>query len=653
MDTEVDDLFVVLSFLKLCKAYRRLKRKRQENNIVLSSQKLQNTGIKELKEVKEQQEDNSHETAGIIEINHEEFQTYANDPHEEQQQFDELIEATDRLSDGESQYLQDEHLVIEQKPLMIENETYVEQGQEYQYAISFEVNGEQRHVVLGGEEETEQTTAVETQNVDSTYESPAAISNNGAEIYYDVCPEGQEHEVLLETAEEFVEDACEDGIEICYEVNAEEIEEYPAENATEIQDATKKQRRRKRRGQNVVETEEDEASKEKRPRTRLFKVRPENLNRHQEGFFGRVFLEMKRHNEEQFLILTRMNKDIFEKLLKMTFKAMCKRAQHIYPEERLSITLLYLAHGTPFDVIAKQYKLGKTTVRNLVLETCDILYQNLSPIYLREPTSEEYVQIAQEFNASRQVPNCIGVVDGKHIVLKKPRRTVLEELNYTNMNSLVVMAACDANHIIRSATVTVEPHQSTFAKGIMNNTLPLPPNFPLPDDGSTDFPYYYIGSTSFPLRTNLMCPFDSSTTNTSNDKEVYFNYRLSLCQSIMENTFIMLSSMWKVLLTTFDLSPLNCESIVMASIVLYNFVMLNGGDRWNNADGTVNAELPHNVDENTEWINVDTVQYRSHLESISEYGGESSQAANDLRNILVEHFYREGHAEIQPEMLEV
>lgn len=187
---------------------------------------------------------------------------------------------------------------------------------------------------------------------------------------------------------------------------------------------------------------------------------------------------------------------------------------------------------------------------------------------------------------------------------------------------------------------TVESHQSTFAKGIINNTLPLPPNGLLGDDASTDFPYYYIGDSSFPLRTNLMRPFEGST---SNDKELYFNYRLSQGQSVTENTFIMLSSMWKILLTTFDLAPLNCESIVMACIVLYNFVMLNGGDRWHNADGTVNAELPHNVDESTAWVSVESIQYRSHLESIVEYVGESSPEASDLRNTLMEYFYREGH----------
>lgn len=48
----------------------------------------------------------------------------------------------------------------------------------------------------------------------------------------------------------------------------------------------------------------------------------------------------------------------------------------------------------------------------------------------------------------------VGVVDGKHINIKKPRRTVLEEYNMNEIPGLVIMAACDAKYIFRTATVT-------------------------------------------------------------------------------------------------------------------------------------------------------------------------------------------------------
>lgn len=347
MDTEVEDMFAILSFLKLCKSYRKLKRKRQETRTIAAAptqivnrkhHQTTNAAIKlanDFQKEKEHDEKIQQTQPPIIEINHEEYKTYSTDPQEEQEQFNEILGETERLSDEEDgEFLQDGQLVYEEKPQVVAD-PYVEDEEEYQYAIAFEVNGEQRHVVLGG--------AVETDNAEQEQETKyecQEIHDDGDEIYYDVCPpDGQEHEVLLESVEEFNDDLCQDDVEICYEVNAEEIEEFPPDNTLLKREPEKRQRRRRRRGQ-TDDNDEDQTVKEKRPRTRLFKVRPENLNRYQEGFFGRVFLEVKKHNEEQFLILTRMKKDLFEKLLKLTFKAMRKRAQHVFPEERLSITLL-------------------------------------------------------------------------------------------------------------------------------------------------------------------------------------------------------------------------------------------------------------------------------------------------------------------------
>lgn len=184
----------------------------------------------------------------------------------------------------------------------------------------------------------------------------------------------------------------------------------------------------------------------------------------------------------------------------------------------------------------------------------------------------------------------------------------------------------------------------------MNNTLPLPPNAPLTEESSLDFPYYFIGDASFPLKSNLMRPYVGADLN---DVEIFFNYKLADGQTIIENTFIMLSSMWRVLLTTFDLTPINCEFIILACIVLHNFVMLNGGNRWQNADGSLNADLPNNMDENTEWVNVETLQFESVLQSISKYSGECNATGNELRDSLAQFFYEDGPIETQEEYFEI
>lgn len=342
MDGKVDDMFTILSFLRLCKMYKKLKRSRHSagpSATEFLSQRNRQHYSAYLEENADLQQD---DTIQILPKGNEDEETYSMIHQDEH--YEEVDESIDikpaNEADEEIHYNDDDHImsVIEEKPHVIveaisHDESYVDH--DYQYEISFEVNGEQRHVVLGsGGHPVEIAQPQPVPEIETKYNCEAVEDH---EICYEVGPEDQE--VILESTEEIQDNVCTDDAEICYEeVDAEQVEEYTIQQEGEPA-PQKKRRRRRRRGQNA-DPEEEEPPKEKKPRIRNFKVKPENLNRQQEGYFGRVFVNMKLNNEEQFLILTRMKRNLFEKLLKLLFRPMSKRAQHIYPEERLSITLL-------------------------------------------------------------------------------------------------------------------------------------------------------------------------------------------------------------------------------------------------------------------------------------------------------------------------
>lgn len=60
--------------------------------------------------------------------------------------------------------------------------------------------------------------------------------------------------------------------------------------------------------------------------------------------------------------------------------------------------------------------MGRSTVREIVLETCEIIWKQLSPIYVAEPTAQDNIKIIQNFWNRWNMPNCLGAIDGKHDV---------------------------------------------------------------------------------------------------------------------------------------------------------------------------------------------------------------------------------------------
>ncbi|XP_064480225.1 uncharacterized protein LOC135393843 [Ornithodoros turicata] len=91
------------------------------------------------------------------------------------------------------------------------------------------------------------------------------------------------------------------------------------------------------------------------------------------------------------------------------------------PAHRLAITLRYLAHGSYLSSVAYSFRIGSTTIKMIVYETCTALWEELMPVYLPNPTPEVWVQSAQHFEERWALPNCVGAVDGKHIVIEAPK----------------------------------------------------------------------------------------------------------------------------------------------------------------------------------------------------------------------------------------
>ena len=102
-------------------------------------------------------------------------------------------------------------------------------------------------------------------------------------------------------------------------------------------------------------------------------------------------------------------------------KKPCRSRNTITEAERLMVTLRYLATGEAQQTQAFYFRLGKATVSKIVRETCQALWEALNKTYVKTPsTTNDWKNIAKEFNEEWNFPHCLGAIDGKHIMIECP-----------------------------------------------------------------------------------------------------------------------------------------------------------------------------------------------------------------------------------------
>lgn len=200
--------------------------------------------------------------------------------------------------------------------------------------------------------------------------------------------------------------------------------------------------------------------------------------------------------------------------------------------------------------LAFAYRIGKSTVCNIIRETCDVLWETLAPLYVRFPTEDEWTQIAAEFESQWNLPHCLGAIDGKHVVIQAPSNTGSQYFNYKKTFSIVLFAICDANYKFTYVDIGAYGSQSdggvlresSFGNKLFKAQLNLPNDSTITNT-NISFPYFFVGDEAFPLHTNLLRPYGGI--NLGREKRI-FNYRLTRARRCIENAFGILVSRFRI-----------------------------------------------------------------------------------------------------------
>ena len=160
---------------------------------------------------------------------------------------------------------------------------------------------------------------------------------------------------------------------------------------------------------------------------------------------------------------------------------------------KLAVILRHLSTGESYTSVQYQWRVGRMTICKFVPQVCKAILKEFQQEYLVCPTDpEDWKKIEGRFRNRWNVPHAVGALDGKHIAIKKPKKSGSEYFNYNGYFSLVLLALVDADYKFLwvnagASGSSSDAHifsRSKLTRKIENGTLGLPPPEPLGPGGA-------------------------------------------------------------------------------------------------------------------------------------------------------------------------
>lgn len=248
----------------------------------------------------------------------------------------------------------------------------------------------------------------------------------------------------------------------------------------------------------------------------------------------------------------------------------------ILSNERLALTLRFLATGESFHSLSFQFRISLGAVSYIIKGCCDAIVERMLHIFVPLPSTDEWGHIAERFEHRWNYPHALGAIDGKHVTIKKPDNGGSFYFNYKKTHSIILMAIAGPDYQCLWADVGSNGrtndggvwNKSQLQSSIEDGVVELPKNKSI-SDAYPNMPFVFLGDDAFALKTYMMKPYPQN--NLTVDRRIY-NYRHSRARRISENLFGILANKWRIYHTTIPLSPKRVENIILTTLALHNML---------------------------------------------------------------------------------
>ena len=248
-------------------------------------------------------------------------------------------------------------------------------------------------------------------------------------------------------------------------------------------------------------------------------------------------------------------------------------------KKRVAITLWTLSSPAEYRTVSHLFGVGRSTVCEVVHETCKAIVDHLLPKYICFPSIEQQQQYIDNFESKWGVPQCLGAIDGSHIPISPPALCHTDYYNRKGWYSVLVQAVVDYKFCFLDIytgwpgsvhDARVLAHSTFYKKATVGQLLSRATK---PING-VNVPVFVIGDSAYPMQPWLMKPYNQPSIESA-DKRTY-NYRICRGRIVVEIAFGRLKARWRRLLKRNDMLVKNVPNIVASECVLHNMCEIHG-----------------------------------------------------------------------------
>lgn len=208
-------------------------------------------------------------------------------------------------------------------------------------------------------------------------------------------------------------------------------------------------------------------------------------------------------------------------------------------------------------------------------------------------TRKEWLVVANGFENTWQFPHCLGALDGKHVKLQAPISSGSEFFNYKHNFSIILLALADSEYNFLFADIGTHGrmsdggvfNDSLLYERIIKNDANFPEAIPLPGRRMS-VPYVFVADAAFALSSSVMKPYPGVPPYGSPNR--IFNQQLSRARVVIECTFGIMTSVFRVFAKPMLLQPEKAKIITFTCVFLHNFLKKSKSSR--------NMYMPEGID---------------------------------------------------------